>query len=342
MYAHIVSNMYISSLYEELEDLARHISQTHSELKNKKATGEMAIPLDIYPDIPYCNVDNYHSYVDIYGNSRYATVSRSDIVKFRIPKHLLLDTLCSLTDNLFESKLYGIIAVSNNIRINPYHPVIAYDIIKNYDDYMRRFDEHIEIILYRYNNKATTDHNVLLESIESIGDIIELVKNHSYETSVGYDLHNFNTYHTLCDHIRSQEANFGSINITPKNFTAHIDSVLVPVQFLVSGIIFPYYGIVHSKKEDEEHPYKSIDLSPFRSGNINSPVSEYRYVDTCTGSHSNMLYDSLMTLNYMNGSSTYYTDIITDGYKEFAHASMLYSSQLYKNFINQRTNHVEK
>ena len=339
MYAHQISNMYISSLYEELDDMAKHISSSHSGLKNKTPTGEIAIPLNEYPEQLYYDVEGHHNYYDIFANSQYATISRDNIVKFKIPKDILLDTLCNLTNDLNHSKLFGIIAVSNDIRLNLYHPIVAHDFISNYDDYMQRFDINVELIIYRYNNVAPIDHNVLLESIEWISDIILLVINHSYEASTGYTLNNFNPYHTICDHIRSQETNFGHIHLTPKSSAQFINSVLTPVQFLVNGIIYPYYGIIHSYKEDAEQSYKSIDYSPFRSGNLNSSTSKYRYVDTCTGSHSNILYESLMTLNYMNGSSTYYADIVADGYREFSHASILYCAELYKNFINQRISH---
>jgi len=341
MYTNKVANMYVASIYEEIDDISKNIANANSNIDNRQKSGEIAIPLDIEPDQMLYDVETRYSYYDFFGHREHPIVMRNNIVKFHISKEILLDTLCNLASDIKASKLYGIVVTSDDIRLNLFHPMMAYDFINNYDYYMNRLDEKVEIIIYRYANEQTIDKEELFLAIELIEDTISLVNNHSYKASTGYSMNNFNVYHTVVEHIRSQQANFGHINLTPNAHTKYIYSVLTPVQFLVNGIIFPYYGVIHSKKSEEDYAYRSIDFSPFRSGNLNSSTAEYTYADTCTGSSSNILYSSLMTLNYMNGSSTYYSDIITYNYAEYTHASILFSTELYKHFLKQRRHHVK-
>ena len=342
MYAKKIGNMYLSSIYEEVADIIDTVTNNTNSLRNKKPTGEIAIPINHKLDPYFYDVSYVYDYKDFFSNGSRSIVSKDNIIKFKVPTHLLLITLCNLAVDITASKLYGVMITANDIRLNPFHPIVANEIIKNYDYYMSILGDSVEVIVYRYNRVHNVNNEDVRYSVDMIEEIISVINKDSYEANTGFHITSYNPKDAIMEHIKSDQKSFGKIELRALNSMQDINSVITPVQMLVYGIVFPYYGIVSSITNNGDEAYQSIDLSYFRSGNINSNSDYVEYVSTCTGEQSNLLYDSLFTLNYMNGHSAYYNNIIADGYAEYAQACIYFSSELFKYYLSQGTSNEEQ
>ena len=165
MYAKKIGNMYLSSIYEEVSDIIATVSKNTNSLKNKKPTGEIAIPIRHKLDPYFHDVEYVYDYKSFFGDACRGVVDKDNIIKFKVDVNLLLSTLCNLAVNISTSKLYGVMITSNDIRLNPFHPIVAYEIIHNYDYYMDILGESVEIIVYRYTTAQTIDHDAVRYSV---------------------------------------------------------------------------------------------------------------------------------------------------------------------------------
>jgi hypothetical protein len=258
-------------------------------------------------------------------------INMSELVKTTLSYDQLNNFLLQLkkTDAL---DIYGmIINLGKDARINPLHPFIAQAIASG----RITLPETFEVVIYPMSKKQKISSKGLETNVTAAVELLNFVnqKGQTVKESVKPSNSSYSD-------IRSFLASANPLTF-PVEFTTNESStmrnVMTPVQFASDGVITPYYGVIESQFEGGS--YRSRQLSPMLSGNINTNNTSYG--NTCTGDLSNSYYSSLRVLNGFNMSSAYFQSTVSKASFHWIKACQLISIELLTSNESEPT-HVEE
>lgn len=228
-------------------------------------------------------------------------INMKELVKTRLDMYQFQHFLKGLasTDTL---DVYGIlINLGSDKRLNPLHPLVAQAISTG----VIRLPDTFEVIIYPMTKEQKISQKGLETNVTAAVSILNFTNENGQ---------------TAREVIKPKNSLYSDINnlaktTDPLNFTVEFQSkesstmrnVITPVQFASDGVVTPYYGIIQS--EHRESGYRSQQLSPMLSGNIQTGSTEFG--TTCTGDLSSSRYSSLHVLNGLNLNSAYFKDTVS-------------------------------
>lgn len=225
-----------------------------------------------------------------------------------------------------DLKIFGVLILFGETRLNPLHPLIAKMISKGQIE----LPETFKLVVYQLDQEIKT--SIEPEHVQMIGKALALSdKEEMVKTSSRFR-------YSRTDVIRDMDKRIlQGTNALTTNYekTRHGTSTpmhaLIPIQKMSTGVTYPYYGMVVSKYADGV--YQSLNLFPFQSGNINGRGSGH-YRGTCTGGQSASEFKSLYVLNDMNINSMHHSYCIPPDWEKFVLACQVSSITLLRGEVD--------
>jgi hypothetical protein len=234
-----------------------------------------------------------------------------DCLKMDIPLGDAFKFVSNLVLDDTEGRLYGVIWVNANdsdVRLNLLHPLIAYcllhglfEIPLDTEGTLYLYEWHSSALKYNVKPELATGYVGVWENVlNSAGSAYQPKIAHRCTTDIRHVVQSIRTGKGLGD-VKVQFQPNGN------NPTA----VVTPVHLYTQQMLFPYYGVLMSETRSTGGAYVSRDLTPMGSCNINHDGHDIKnWGSTCTGTKSNLLYDSLRVLCNANTGSPHHTDTV--------------------------------
>lgn len=235
----------------------------------------------------------------------------SDCVKLPIKLGETLKFLSKLCQDDTNATIYGAIWVheaNHNIRLNLLHPVIAYSVLNNL------FNIDLEskgtVYIYEWNNlvKGMGIDTELAPEYVGVWENVFSSLSSKYQPKVS---HKVTTDLRAVTRSVREGRNLSELKVIASPSGNNPQCVMTPVHLYTDGLLYPYYGVVHSETRGSGTPYVSRDLTPLGSCNVNHDRhSITNWGGTCTGTRSNSVYGSLRVLSNANTGSPHHLDTI--------------------------------
>ncbi len=260
-----------------------------------------------------------------------------EILTIPYTKDMFLPTL--IKDILSNVGTYGILVKKGDYIVNPGHPLIAFLISTG----MLTLPEEGEIHIFNWssrvnNNVLTAPHQKFYNDFYMglFDDIGSLVKN-----MTSTKMETITPSSTINDIINNPIIGTENIPIKVRkeelsSSTGNINSLIVPLQMLVSSVATPYYGVTQINHPTEEEYMTGYNVTPMFSGNIgmdwDSTFNEVEFSsdNVCTDSYPRYSPVGWLTLSRVTTNNMYYEEIIIPGEVwYFTQASKIISTEIW-------------
>lgn len=214
-----------------------------------------------------------------------------------------------LSTNGALASVYGLLIVEGKFRCNPLHPITSLSILKGNIELPSEFT----LIIYEYKHKPKMSKDRIVSNIKDITKVISQITPAS--DPVSYNVKPSNTFSADYSHL--EPATMHSYRISVESHGNNPPEVLVPIQYIASSVVVPFYGLTYTNKSGGQ--YNGNNIFPMISGNIQGGFHS-SLGTVCTGELANSQYSSLPVINTLNTNSTYYAEVCNTDFKVFVEA----------------------
>lgn len=341
----LIQEQEINDYFNSLDNQV--VSINTSKHENKVVNGSVLFNVSL--ESPYINSLMYHQgFTNSTGRS---TVRHYETLFNAVTNQLLqVSGQYNLSDSLkiisnFVDKagnnFYGaLLRNSNNVLINPLHPLVVPTLLANFNEFN---NQNWSIILYFYPDRKTMDNTYKTQQadIETIKTQIDCIYNTITDNTQQEQISAI----TKMEYIDITKCRIHTMEqLTIDEYIAKMSintlgdsSMLVAHQMMTDGITAPYYGTT-LLNYDAGNRSLGGHISPFRSCNISyegnsesaTRTSDLRYIKVCTGSKSSGTLEGIRTLIHANFNSPYTRYTILDGALAYVDACINKAMQIYK------------
>jgi len=239
---------------------------------------------------------------------------------------------------------YGIVITDEKSNfINPFHPLVAYQIKENGIP----FNNNFTAILYMFEDEVCCNESKIKKCIENNKNIIKHIK-----TEKDIDDYKINRENIEQKIDEFKHKDFEEYIYTDIKTGANPNYCITPTQLAeIGGVIFPYYGAIETRFASG-FGY-SRNLTIMLNGNIDmypdldeaEDTGEFYlqdgYNSTCIGKYSNSEWRNLKHMNIMTTRSMYINYVIPDDWENLVYASIKQSIKILEGKNNDK-NSTEK
>ncbi len=297
-----------AALGEEINDIRNKMTSENTNNSRSNylyADGSVVLPVsDSHFDMvgaEYRNLFENRFHYEKFITTPDSMVKDEDILKIpNANKKLLAVYANMMAEEENIGVFYGMLVIDGDMKINPLHPVIAAMITAR----EIRLSDKFTIIVYPYSERKVIDADKLSTMSKEIINMIPQIRDTQYIPSISYVPSN-----SLSIDIKNMVENTEGTTIRFRESGDSVRSAIIPVQLTTKGIVYPYYGLVHSQGGIGDS-YVSRNLYPCLSGNIDT--TGLGMGTTCVGDLSSSAFASLYVLSNMNIRSLYFPEVYTE------------------------------